>query len=158
MRPLVEALRFFDLLDDEIEHLEQLCWEHRRRKHPPDCVRFAGFYHISPEGEFIVASQHLDLNVPNTAPLVFTLKGQTVPGVPGGSVTTSDPTLGTPTLSTDGLSVNMTMTATGTATLTYAVTLSDGTVLTATVDVTDQPVVTLPDAVGFGTFAPGTTA
>lgn len=153
MNALMELLRRH-CADDIIALAEALM----DRCHPVR-VRFAGIYYHNQHGELVMATQHIPINTPSTAPLIFTdASGATVAGPTTGTVSTSDPANSTVTLSANGQFVNVTLTGATLATLTYSSVGVGGATITATVDVTDEPVPSTATGVAFGTFAAGTTA
>ena len=104
-----------------------------------------------------MATQTLQLNTPETAPLIFVdASGVTGPG-PIGEVSASDPSVSV-ALSADGQAVNATMTATLPVPATITWHDPSGAVPDFTVDVTDAAAVFTPVSGSVGTFAPGTTA
>lgn len=154
MNAILDILRLERIAEEVIAKIEAELHRHRAVR-----VRFAGIHYRGPNGEIIMATQNIPLNTPSTAPLIFTdSTGATVVGPATGTVTTSDTTNSTVALSANGQFANVTLTGATTATLSYTGIGDGGVTITATVDVTDQPVATTATAVAFGTFAPGTTA
>lgn len=151
LNDLIEVTEY-DLAEIEI-------WLHHRRHHhfKPVAGRFAGMFRRHHRtGDFIVATQTVPLNTPSTAPLVFTdASGATGPG-PVGTVSASDPSVSV-SLSADGQSANVTLSAVLTAPATLTWTDPSGVVPDFSVEVTDQATFSAT-AGSFGTFAPGTTA
>jgi hypothetical protein len=142
---------------DELAEIECEIRKHRHRHHHSTAVagRFAGFYTITPEGDFIVATQQLILNTPSTAPLTFLdANGSTVQG-PIGTITANDPSV-TVSLSVNGQAANVTLTATGIYTLTWTGVGADGS-FSFSVDVTDEVVTSTAVSGSFGSFTTGTT-
>jgi len=158
MSSVLDLIRQVEREEHELREL----YEHLKRlfccPQKPDSGRFAGFHYINAKGEIIVAAQQIPVNTPSTTNLIFTLAGVPITGPgPIGSVTSSDPSVSA-ALSTDGQFANVTLNQPNvTSTITWSGDGANGP-FSFSVDVTDQPVVTLPDGGSFGTFAPGTTA
>ena len=144
-------------LRELIRETRDLLREFHRHPRPAVSGRFAGFYHLDPAGNIVMAVQQLTLNTPSTCLLTFVDGTGSVVTGPIGIVTASDPSV-TVGLSADGQACNATMTATVALPVTLTWHDPAGNVPDFTTLVTDQAVGATGATGSFGTFATGTTA
>lgn len=151
-----------DIEEVELSELERIV-RHLRLRCPfkPVRGRFSGPFFINADQEIIMAAQKFVVGQPFTAGLIFLdAAGAAGPG-PVGVLSASDPSVNV-SLSADGQSANVEMTATLAAPATVTWHDPSGAVPDFSVEVTDAEVVPPPAFVpvsgSFGIFAEGTTA
>lgn len=147
--------------NEEIEALERFLWKHHHHHHQIVSMRFGGLYHIDPHtGEIIMALQLTPVGVQETGPVQFFMTDGTLATTPGPiGVLTVDNPLVTISLSANGQSYNVLLTATlGTgnfATITW--TDPAGKVAGSSTTVSDEAPANVITTSGLGPLVPGNT-